>query len=109
VRKSDEYWCVSKEIVVEEEGTKAFEAAGWYERKVAFIGVRGAPDRWYLRKGMWAPVEYKRRDKAPDGHQIRRHREMRAHGQEVYVIDSIEDAYALCDRLTAESDRRAAL
>lgn len=100
---------MGREIVIEDKVTAAFEDAGWYQRKVQYAGVKGAPDRWYVRKGMWVLIEFKKLGEGPDGHQVRRHRELREHGQTVYVIDNIEAGFDLCRRMTVESDRRAAL
>lgn len=99
---------MSREIVLEEDGVAMFVRRGWYERKVVFAGVKGSPDRWFLRKGTWVLVEFKRPDKPADGNQIRRHRELREHGQEVHVIDNFDKCLELCIAMTEESDRRAA-
>lgn len=61
-------------------------------RKVRWIGRRGAPDRLVMlphRDGtIW--VELKATGKVPEPHQLREHERMRAMGQRVEVIDSIE-------------------
>lgn len=98
-----------REIVIEETVIEAFEDAGWYQRKVQFVGVKGAPDRWFVRKGMWAPIEFKKLGEPLSGHQVRRHRELAEHGQRVYVVDNIEAGLNLCHTLTEESDARAAM
>ena len=97
---------MSRELVVEDAVVAVFERRGWYQRKVQFAGVKGSPDRWFLRKGLWVLIEFKRRDRQPDGNQMRRIRELRAYGQTVYVIDNIEDGIELCDKVTDESDLR---
>ena len=99
---------MSREIVIEEAVIEVFEKRGWYQRKVVFAGVKGSPDRWLLRKGMWVLIEFKRPGEHPDGNQARRHRELREHGQEVYVVDNLADGLKLCYAMTEESDRRAA-
>jgi len=68
-------------------------------RKVAWVGRSGAPDRlvmlparpWTNRStntAYW--VELKAPGKKPEPHQLREHERMRAMGQRVLVIDSLE-------------------
>jgi hypothetical protein len=80
------------------------KALGGEVRKVQWIGRRGAPDRlvmlpftvtYYRPDGMlmssptiW--VELKATGVPPEEHQLREHKRMRAMGQRVVVIDSIE-------------------
>ena len=76
------------------------KALGGEVRKVQWIGRRGAPDRLVMwdRSGgdfeypayvsCW--VELKAPGKKPEPHQLREHERMRAMGQRVEVIDSIE-------------------
>ena len=75
-------------------------------RKVKWLGRRGAPDRvvmlpavkgltppWWVNTSIW--VELKAPGVAPEPHQLREHKRMRAMGQRVVVIDSIEGVEAL--------------
>lgn len=69
-------------------------------RKVMWIGRSGAPDRLVmlpfkeslysgrLKTTVW--VELKAPGKKPEPHQLREHERMRAMGQRVEVIDSLE-------------------
>lgn len=98
---------MGKEVVIESKVTERFEERGWLERKCIYAGRKGSPDRWYLRKGMWVLVEYKRPGEQPDAIQKREHQRLADHGQKVIVIDNIELGYDLVERLTAESDERA--
>lgn len=93
---------MAREIVLEEDSVKHAEGLGWYQRKVVYAGVKGAPDRWFFKKGVLVIVEFKKIGEGPDGHQVRRHRELRAAGFEVYVIDRFEDFVALLDRVEAQ-------
>lgn len=76
-------------------------------RKVKWLGRRGAPDRVVMLPQVWAHgfapnrlhcaiwVELKAPGEKPKSHQIREHERMRAMGQRVVVIDSIEGVEAL--------------
>lgn len=82
---------------------KRVKALGGEVRKVQWIGRRGAPDRVVMCKGRVfvhdlgddAWVEVKTTGEKPEPHQLREHERMRAMGQRVVVIDSIEAVDAL--------------
>ena len=60
-------------------------------RKVKWIGRNGAPDRLVmLPGGACVFVELKRPGEKAKPHQLREHERMRAMGQVVLVLDSIE-------------------
>lgn len=83
---------------------KRAKEAGGEVRKVQWIGRRGAPDRLVLLPGRmtikrgkpFAPagravwVELKAPGKKPTRQQAREHERMRALGQHVMVVDSVE-------------------
>ncbi len=75
---------------------KRVKALGGEVRKVKWIGRRGAPDRLVMLEDQWfrlSPttwVELKAPGVKPEPHQLREHQRMRAMGQTVVVIDSIE-------------------
>ena len=67
------------------------KALGGEVRKVKWIGRRGAPDRLVMlpRHGaIW--VELKAPGKKPEPHQLREHERMRAMGQYIVVIDTLD-------------------
>lgn len=69
------------------------EAAGYYTRKVKWIGIDGAPDRLFSRADRGTVfIEFKKKKKEPRRRQLNEHRDMRAAGIEVHVCDNIEDA-----------------
>ena len=90
-----------RESAIEKHLVKRVEELGGEVRKVKWIGRRGAPDRLVMlpmtptRTG-WATVgcaiwvELKAPGEVPEPHQEREHERMRAMGQHVVVIDSIE-------------------
>lgn len=67
------------------------KALGGEVRKVKWIGRRGAPDRLVMlpRYGaIW--IELKAPGKTPEPHQLREHERMRAMGQRIAVIDTLD-------------------
>jgi len=77
------------------EGPVVFRAerAGFYVRKVYWVGRAGAPDRLFARKDRGQVyIEFKRPGGAPDSHQVREHKKMRAAGIEVHICDNVQDA-----------------
>lgn len=75
------------------------KAAGGEVRKVQWIGRRGAPDRLVMFPGgvlLW--IELKAPGVAPELHQVREHKRMRAMGQRVEVIDSFAGVDSIIPR-----------
>lgn len=99
-----------RESEIEKYLVERVKALGGEVRKVKWIGRRGAPDRLVmlpvetcqvrghlrstrthtLREARIIWVELKATGKKPEPHQLREHKRMRAMGQRVEVIDSIE-------------------
>lgn len=75
---------------------KAAEKAGYFVRKVGWVGRRSAPDRVFSRKDrgtVW--IEFKRPGERPTLAQSTEHERMRAAGMEVHYCDNIDDAMRL--------------
>lgn len=79
------------EFSLEDDCVKYAQEKGFLVRKVAYVGRRRAPDRWFLRHGRWTIVEFKAEGEDATLAQAREHRKLREHGQEVYVIDNFEE------------------
>lgn len=81
-----------RESEVEAYLVKRIKALGGEVRKVAWIGRRGAPDRFVMtpdtKPNRW--VELKRPGKTPEPHQLREIERMRACDEIVEVVDSFE-------------------
>ena len=98
-----------RESVIEKHLVKRVKELGGEVRKVQWLGRNGAPDRvvmlpftfyYYhpsgvLQSSPTVGVELKATGVAPEPHQLREHTRMRAMGQHVVVIDSIESVEAL--------------
>lgn len=84
-----------REIEIERPASEYAERRGWFEVKIMQTSSRGFPDRFYARRGRVVLVEYKAPGKPATEQQAKRHRELRAAGVEVHVIDNLEAAYAL--------------
>ena len=84
---------MAKEIAIENPVVARAERAGYYVRKVSWVGRRSAPDRVFSRRDrgtVW--IEFKRPGEVPTRLQAEEHVKMRAAGMEVHVCDSIDDA-----------------
>ncbi len=77
---------------------------GGQTRKVSWIGRRGAPDRLILLPGRILWIELKRPGGRVTPAQRREHALLRWAGQEIYVIDNMEELEkALCsDRIKSK-------
>lgn len=75
------------------------EAAGWFQRKVAWLGRKGAPDRVFIKDGRTVWIEFKRPGEAPRLSQVLEHDRMRAGGAEVHSVDSIAQGLRILDLL----------
>lgn len=90
------------ERAVEKTLTEAVAKSGGIQRKVQWLGHRGAPDRLigWPHLGVNCFVELKR-PKTPtaEAHQTREHKRLRAIGFRVEVVASKEEALALVAEL----------
>lgn len=87
---------MTREIGIEMPVVKAAEKAGYFVRKVSWVGRRSAPDRVFSRRDrgtVW--IEFKRPGERPTTAQSLEHERMRSAGMEVHYCDSIDDAMRL--------------
>lgn len=99
-----------RERDIEHHLVKRVKLLGGEVRKVKWIGRRGAPDRLVMLPGPWCGftsdggfwakprtiwIELKAPGEKPKAYQLREHDRMRAMGQRVEVVDSIEAVEAL--------------
>jgi streptogramin lyase len=84
-----------RESDIEDYLVKRVRAMGGEVRKVRWIGRRGAPDRLVMMPTATIWVELKAPGKTPEPHQLREHKRMRALGQRVEIVDSLQSVEAL--------------
>lgn len=68
------------------------KAAGWWAAKFVAPGLRGVPDRMFIRNGLVLFAEVKAPGEEPTPQQVKRHKDMRAAGAIVRVWDNYDDA-----------------
>lgn len=82
---------------------KRAKARGWFAHRIDPRNEVGEPDYIFTRwDGEFIEafyVEFKKSGEEPEPHQLRRHKKLRAQGFNVYVIDNLEDGYALFSTL----------
>lgn len=81
------------EAAIENPTVARAEAAGFFCRKVSWIGRRNAPDRVFARSDrgeVW--IEFKDEGEEATKVQAREHDRMRAAGMEVHVCDNMQVA-----------------
>lgn len=83
------------ESKIERDAIKFAEQQGWWVCKFVSPGLNGVPDRLFIRNGRHLFIEFKRPGGEATPQQLKRHREMRAHGAEIYVVDTLAYAYEL--------------
>lgn len=76
------------ESPIEEWVASRAEKAGWYCRKMKWIGVDGAPDRFFAKEGRVVLIEFKRPGGKPKKRQPEEHAALVAAGVEVHVVDN---------------------
>lgn len=77
---------------IERFSSKEAEREGWFQVKIMRASKRSLPDRLYIKAGRHVFMEWKRDNIPPTEQQKYRHDEMRRHGAEVHVVDSVEKA-----------------
>lgn len=93
--KLDRVAAVDDESDIESAGTKFAERRGWFVVKLEKCSIDSMPDRLHHRKGITLYIEYKRPGEGPTVKQALRHKQLRAQGIPVHVVDNLEDAYVI--------------
>lgn len=84
-----------REIEIERPAMTYAESRGWFQDKIMRTSRGSFPDRFLAREGRIILIEFKALGETPTPKQRKRHRELRAHGVEVFVIDNLEEAKAV--------------
>ena len=79
-----------RESKIENTVTDFAKKNGWIVRKLAWIGRRNAPDRFFAKGGVIILVEFKKPGGDATEKQSKEHETLRAAGVHVVVINSIE-------------------
>jgi hypothetical protein len=83
-----------RESAIEEPVVVRAERAGYFCRKVSWVGRRSAPDRLFCRPDRGVVfIEFKAPGEKPTRLQLREHERMRAAGMEVHVCDNVVSAF----------------
>lgn len=84
-------------VEAEVEGTVVGKAerAGWFVRKIAYVGRRAAADRLFIKGGRTVWIEFKRPGKTARPGQALEINRMKGAGAEVHVVDRVEDGLAI--------------
>lgn len=91
------------EAEIERKHRKTALLAGWFVDKIIKTAMNSFPDRFYAHggsahrckhcgRGRIVLLEWKRPGENPTPQQLLRHKQLRAAGVEVHVVDSIADA-----------------
>jgi hypothetical protein len=87
------------EKTIEKKTTDKAKALGWWACKLTSPSFAGIPDRMFIRNGRVVFIEFKRQGEKPRKLQEIVIRDMRFHGAEVYVIDSVEAGFELFENI----------
>lgn len=95
IDRFDRVSAVADESDIEKSGSEYAVRRGWFVVKLEKCSIDSMPDRLHHRKGVTVYIEYKKPGEDASPKQLKRHRELRAQGIPVHVVDNVEDAYAI--------------
>ncbi len=88
-----------RESKIEKEVIKYAETLGWLVYKFTSPGLRGVPDRLFLKNGTAIFIEFKATNKHPSRIQVKRMQEIMKAGFRVHYINTIEKGIALFNHM----------
>ena len=71
------------------------ENHGWLERKLSYVGRKGAPDHMFVGFGQVVLIEFKRPGEEPSEQQAREHRRFAERGVTIHVIEDIDEGLSV--------------
>lgn len=86
---------VAGESTIEGKACEYAEKRGWFVVKLMRCNIDSMPDRLFHRRGYTMYIEFKKFGEGASPKQAKRHRELRAKGIPVHVVDTLEAAYDL--------------
>jgi hypothetical protein len=86
---------VDSESTVERKACEFAEKRGWFVAKLMRCNIDSMPDRIFHRRGYTMYIEFKKFGEGANPKQEKRHRELRAKGIPVHVVDTLEEAHVL--------------
>jgi hypothetical protein len=86
---------VDGESTTESKASEFAEKRGWFVVKLMRCNIDSMPDRLFHRRGYTMYIEFKKFGEEPNPKQAKRHRELRAKGIPVHVVDNLEAAHDL--------------
>lgn len=86
-----------RESKIEKEVNKYAKSLGWNIYKFTSPGLKGVPDRLFLRSGIAVFIEFKAPNKIPNKIQIKRIKEIVTQGFTAKYIDNVIDGKKLFD------------
>lgn len=81
----------TRENIVEAACVETAVKAGWIEIKIAKSNRRGWPDRLFIKNNVYVWAEFKAPKKRASRQQLFRHRELRAAGATVLIVDETDN------------------
>lgn len=87
-----------EETVIERTTIRHALSRGWRQRKMAFVGRRGCPDRWFMRgDNALVIIEFKDPEGKLSVAQKTEVNWLQTHGFNVHVVDNVADGKAVFD------------
>lgn len=87
------------EGILQSEIARYAKTWGWLFRAVQWRGRRNCPDGFFARNGMIIFIEFKMPDEKPRVGQKEEIQTLRDAGVIVYVVDNLQDGYAIFDEV----------
>ncbi len=87
------------ETVLQNEVGRYAKSLGWLFRLVQWRGRRNCPDAFFAKDGVVILIEFKIPNEKPRPSQAEEHEALRESGVVVYVIDNLQDGYAIFDEV----------
>lgn len=95
---------MSERSTVQNPTIKYAKSLGWRHRR--FEIETGDPDDAFFKDGKMVLIEFKAKDEAPKKHQLEKHKEWRADGFMVHIVDDKDFGKRLFDALSSDKAKK---